>query len=101
MSPVDDTFLTSSVDGTVKLWDVGMAGNALGVMRLPSNVEGSPIAAFDCTGLVFGICGKIAGEEGHVSLMCVLILSFRAPSLNYYLNAFHSTFSSMMQGTTA
>lgn len=67
LSPVDDTFLSSSVDGTVKLWDIGQPGNPLGEMRLPPNVEGSPIAAFDSTGLIFGISAKMAGDEGHVS----------------------------------
>lgn len=68
MSPVDDTFLTSCVDGTVKLWDCGKPGNSLAEMKLPDIVEGSPLAAFDSTGLVFGITGVMRGGEGYVSL---------------------------------
>lgn len=76
VSPVDDTFLSSSADGTVKLWDIGQSGNPLGEMRLPPNVEGSPIAAFDSTGLVFGISAKMAGDEGHVRFyvnICLIV----------------------------
>ena len=74
VSPVDDTFLSSSADGTVKLWDIGQSGYPLGEMRLPPTVEGSPIAAFDSTGLVFGISAKMAGDEGHVrSFLCACV----------------------------
>ena len=77
VSPVDDTFLTSSTDGTVKLWDIGQSGNALGEMKLPPNVEGAPIAAFDSTGLVFGVSAKMAGEEGHVgATQCISLFYF-------------------------
>jgi hypothetical protein len=71
MSPVDDTFLTSCVDGTVKLWDCGKSGNSLAEMKLPDIVEGSPLAAFDSTGLVFGITGVMRGGEGYVSFIFV------------------------------
>jgi WD40 repeat protein len=69
MSPVDDTFLTSCVDGTVKLWDCGKSGNPLGELALPKNVEPGvpPLAAFDQTGLVFGVTAAMAGGEGYVS----------------------------------
>ncbi|KAL7542257.1 hypothetical protein ACHAXR_011619 [Thalassiosira sp. AJA248-18] len=69
MSPVDDTFLTSSIDGTVRLWDCGKSGNSLGEMKLPANVEGAPLAVFDSTGLVFGVSAAMAGGEGnHIQL---------------------------------
>ena len=36
-------------------------------MRRPENVEGSPLAVFDSTGLVFGISAAMIGGEGYVS----------------------------------
>lgn len=35
---------------------------------MPANVEGSPLAAFDQTGLVYGISAAMAGGEGYVSM---------------------------------
>ncbi len=79
MSPVDDTFLTSSADGGVRLWNLQQAGS-LASMDLPRSSSssgpngvtkidpnGSPNAAFDCTGLVFGISAPLDANAGHVS----------------------------------
>jgi hypothetical protein len=83
MSPVDDTFLTSSADRTVRLWDLQQAGS-LATMEMPKGGKGAtvdpsgcPIAAFDGTGLVFGISAPLAANAGHVSniLQCVCILN--------------------------
>ena len=38
-------------------------------MKLPENVEGSPLAVFDSTGLVFGISAAMMGGEGYVSFI--------------------------------
>lgn len=65
MSPVDDAFLSSGLDGTVRLWDCGRSGNSFGELTLPASVEGPPLAVFDSTGLVFGVSAAIAGGEGH------------------------------------
>lgn len=72
MSPVDDTFLTSSEDRTVRLWDLRQAGT-LGLMEMPKNgngmtldPHGHPITSFDSTGLVFGIAAPIDGGAGHI-----------------------------------
>ena len=35
---------------------------------MPANVEGSPLAAFDQTGLVYGVSAAMTGGEGYVSL---------------------------------
>lgn len=48
MSPVDDTFLSGSLDKTLRLWDL-RSPNCQGVMHLP----GRPVAAFDPEGLIF------------------------------------------------
>ena len=66
MSPVDDSFLTSSRDRTVRLWNLQQAG-CLGKLELPPTVEGAPCATFDSTGLVFGVTAAMAAGSGHVS----------------------------------
>jgi FOG: WD40 repeat len=73
MCPVDDTFLTSSADRTVRLWDLRQAGS-LALMDMPKggngmtlDPNGSPVAAYDSTGLVFGITAPIEAQTGQVS----------------------------------
>lgn len=48
MSPVDDTFLSGSLDKTIRLWDL-RSPNCQGLMHLP----GRPVASFDPEGLIF------------------------------------------------
>ncbi|CAH8563302.1 unnamed protein product [Schistosoma turkestanicum] len=48
MSPIDDTFLSGSMDSTIRLWDL-RSPNCHGVMH----VSGRPTAAFDPEGLIF------------------------------------------------
>ena len=48
MSPVDDMFLSGSLDKTLRLWDL-RSPNCQGLMHLSSR----PVAAFDPEGLVF------------------------------------------------
>lgn len=48
MSPVDDTFLSGSLDSTIRLWDLRSA-NCQGLL----NMSFPPIAAFDPEGLIF------------------------------------------------
>mmetsp|Transcript_29452 Transcript_29452/g.59747 ORF Transcript_29452/g.59747 Transcript_29452/m.59747 type:complete len:355 (+) Transcript_29452:411-1475(+) len=61
MSPVDDTFLTSSADKTVKLWTLEKAG-CVAELHLPPMAESKPYACFDGTGLVFGVAVSL-GER--------------------------------------
>lgn len=65
MCPADDTFLWSSLDGTVRLWTVQSAGcNA--ELKLPNDKAGkNPIAAFDSTGLVFAVTASMTAGQGH------------------------------------
>jgi len=48
MSPMDDMFLSGSLDKTIRLWDL-KSSNCQGLMQLSSR----PIAAFDPEGLIF------------------------------------------------
>lgn len=48
MSPTDDTFLSGSLDKTLRLWDL-RSTNCQGLMYLP----GTPVASFDPEGLIF------------------------------------------------
>ena len=64
MCPADDTFLTSSEDGTYRLWNVQQAG-CLAEGKLPPQASGSPIATFDSTGLVFGVTAKMSDGQGN------------------------------------
>jgi COMPASS component SWD2 len=68
MCPADDTFLTSSADGTVRLWTLQQAG-CVAEMKLPAEAAtGTPVSVFDSTGLVFAIAAAMADdskEAGH------------------------------------
>ncbi|XP_064605009.1 WD repeat-containing protein 82-like [Liolophura sinensis] len=48
MSPINDTFLSGSLDKTIRLWDL-KSQNCQGLMHLP----GRPVAGFDPEGLIF------------------------------------------------
>nr|CAB3267731.1 WD repeat-containing protein 82-like [Phallusia mammillata] len=48
MSPVDDSFLSGSLDKTIRLWDL-RSQSCQGMMSIP----GRPIASFDPEGLIF------------------------------------------------
>jgi len=79
MSPAEDTFLTCSQDGTVRLWDLQQAG-CIGQMQFPppqsqsssqsssdSLTEGPPMVAFDSTGMVFAVSVRMSSQQGNVS----------------------------------
>ena len=48
MSPIDDTFISGSMDKSLRLWDL-RSPNCQGMMH----VGGRPVAAFDPEGLIF------------------------------------------------
>ena len=50
-----------------RLWNIGRSGNNIAELKLPHNVEGSPLVAFDSTGLVFGVSAAMSGGDGYVS----------------------------------
>lgn len=64
MSPADDSFLTSSLDRTVRLWTAGQAG-CLAELKLPEETEKSPLVVFDSTGLVFAVTAAMSGGKGQ------------------------------------
>lgn len=55
MSPVDDTFLSGSLDKTIRLWDL-RSPNCQGLMHL----VGRPVAAFDPEGKYFLVYLSVA-----------------------------------------
>lgn len=50
MSPIDDTFLSGSLDKTIRLWDL-KSPNCSGIMQ----TLGRPVANFDPEGLIFAV----------------------------------------------
>jgi len=48
MSPINDTFLSGSLDRTIRLWDL-RSPNCQGLMHL----NGRPVVSFDPEGLIF------------------------------------------------
>lgn len=54
MNPKDDSFLSSSVDGKIRLWDLRMR-RAQAEMRPSAHMHGKVCAAFDPTGVAFGV----------------------------------------------
>lgn len=50
MSPIDDNFMSGSLDNTVRLWDL-RSPTCSGVV----NVNGKPVCAFDPEGLLFSV----------------------------------------------
>jgi COMPASS component SWD2 len=64
MSPTDDSFLTSSTDRTVRLWNISQSG-CIAEMKLPIEAVHNPLTAFDSTGLVFAVTAGVKDGTGH------------------------------------
>lgn len=62
LCPENDHFLSASNDRTVRLWNISQAG-CVAECTLPPTAE-APLAAFDGTGMVFGVTAQNV-NEGH------------------------------------
>lgn len=66
MSPLDDNFLTASIDKTIVKWDLSTP-NEIARILLPASV-GAPLVQYDSSGLVFGVMTptiSMGRVEGH------------------------------------
>nr|CAG4649367.1 EOG090X073E [Scapholeberis mucronata]SVE93648.1 EOG090X073E [Scapholeberis mucronata] len=77
MSPVDDMFLSGSLDKTLRLWDL-RSPNCQGLMHLTSR----PVAAFDPEGLIFA-----AGVNSESVKLYDLRSFDKGPFASFRLNA--------------
>mmetsp|Transcript_13619 Transcript_13619/g.22721 ORF Transcript_13619/g.22721 Transcript_13619/m.22721 type:complete len:430 (-) Transcript_13619:392-1681(-) len=67
MCPADDSFLTASVDKSIRLWDLS-APNPTAKLALPPRCD-SPYARYDASGMVFGVlCRDIYTSKHQLKL---------------------------------
>jgi COMPASS component SWD2 len=76
MSPIDDSFLSGSLDKTLRLWDL-RSPNCQGLMHL----AGRPVAAFDPEGLIFA-----AGVNSEAIKLYDLRSFDKGPFVTFRLN---------------
>ena len=78
-----------------RLWDLKKPG-AIAQLELPAQVQGAPYAAFDSTGLVFGVCAAMSAEQGYVSVpyihlvACIIIVVIPRESIPHPTRLFCS-----------
>jgi len=67
INPTNDLFLSSSNDHTVRLWSLSQPA-CIAQMELPVDATaGTPFAAYDATGLLFGVTAAMTHGKGNVS----------------------------------
>ncbi|XP_065058323.1 WD repeat-containing protein 82-like [Rhopilema esculentum] len=75
MSPVDDTFISGSLDKTIRIWDL-RSPNCQGLMH----VSGRPVGSFDNEGLIFA-----AGVDAEVVRLYDLRSFDKGPFATFHL----------------
>lgn len=73
MSPVDDRFLSSSDDRTIRLWNIQQPGCIAMIPPIPNGIPDAtaPYACFDSSGLVFAVTSSLPGTSGNVGPISV------------------------------
>jgi COMPASS component SWD2 len=82
VSPVDDGFMSGSMDKTVRLWDL-RAPTARGLLALPS----SPIIAYDHSGMVFAVAVNhyariLLYDQSNYDKAPFLVITLEDPTLS-------------------
>jgi len=66
INPTNDLFLSSSNDRTVRLWNLSQPA-CIAQMELPVDATaGTPFAAYDATGLLFGVTAAMTHGRGNM-----------------------------------
>ncbi|KDQ53191.1 hypothetical protein JAAARDRAFT_39562 [Jaapia argillacea MUCL 33604] len=83
VSPVDDGFMSGSLDKTVRLWDL-RTPTCRGLLNLPS----SPIVAYDSTGVVFAIAVNnyqriLLYDQANFDKAPFLVITLEDPTLSF------------------
>lgn len=82
VSPVDDGFMSGSMDRTVRLWDL-RTPHCRGLLNLPA----SPLVAYDCSGLVFAVAVNLWSrillyDQANYDKSPFLTITLSDPTLN-------------------
>lgn len=81
VSPVDDGFMSGSMDKTVRLWDL-RTPTCRGLLNLPA----SPIVAYDASGLVFAVAVNVYSrillyDQANFDKAPFLVITLEDPTL--------------------
>jgi len=80
LNPIDDTFLTTSNDNTMRIWNINSSGQCILKDNLECdfklNVEAEsmsayPVASFDPTGVAFGVAWSEQQKDKQIVRICL------------------------------